>query len=166
MKKLFLVVVVFTTITIQYSFAQDSTKTTPLSAILNSYFDIKNALVSTDATTVSAKAGELVKAIEAVDMNALPEAGHNAFMVVQDKLKNGAKAIAASNKIEAQRTAFSSLSNDIYSLAKTTKLSTATVYQQYCPMKKMYWLSSEAAIKNPYYGNMMLTCGKVTDTLK
>ena len=166
MKKIFFIVAFITTITIQYSFAQDSTKATSLSAVLNSYFDIKNALVATDATTASAKAGELVKAIEAVDIKALPEADHNAFMVAQDKLKNDAKAIAASNKIEAQRTAFSSLSNDIYSLAKTTKLSTATVYQQYCPMKKMYWLSSEAAIKNPYYGNMMLTCGKVTETLK
>jgi hypothetical protein len=33
-------------------------------------------------------------------------------------------------------------------------------------MKKMYWLSSEAAIKNPYYGKMMLTCGSVTETIK
>jgi hypothetical protein len=30
----------------------------------------------------------------------------------------------------------------------------------------MYWLSSEAVIKNPYYGKAMLTCGKVTETIK
>jgi len=33
-------------------------------------------------------------------------------------------------------------------------------------MKKAYWLSSEAAIKNPYFGNAMLACGKITETLK
>jgi len=33
-------------------------------------------------------------------------------------------------------------------------------------MKKTYWLSNEAAIKNPYYGNAMLNCGNVTDTMK
>jgi hypothetical protein len=33
-------------------------------------------------------------------------------------------------------------------------------------MKKASWLSSEAAIKNPYFGSAMLTCGKVTATLK
>ncbi|MGB4846201.1 MAG: hypothetical protein WBP16_17160, partial [Ferruginibacter sp.] len=74
--------------------------------------------------------------------------------------------IAASKKIEAQRTAFASLSGNIYTLAKAVKLSADNIYQQFCPMKKMYWLSDEAAIKNPYYGITMLTCGKVTDTLK
>jgi hypothetical protein len=38
-----------------------------------------------------------------------------------------------------------------------------SVYYQYCPMKKMYWLSKEETIKNPYYGSKMLTCGNVSD---
>ena len=99
-------------------------------------------------------------------MKALSDSEHTVFSALQDKLKANAQAIASSDKIEVQRTAFSSLSNNIYSLAKGVKISYTVVYQQYCPMKKMYWLSSEAAIKNPYYGKMMLTCGKVTDTLK
>jgi len=33
-------------------------------------------------------------------------------------------------------------------------------------MKDAYWLSNETAIKNPYYGSRMLTCGSVKDTLK
>ncbi|RYF82932.1 MAG: DUF3347 domain-containing protein, partial [Chitinophagaceae bacterium] len=36
----------------------------------------------------------------------------------------------------------------------------------YCPMKKALWLSNEKAIKNPYYGSAMLTCGKVTETIE
>jgi Cu(I)/Ag(I) efflux system membrane fusion protein len=28
------------------------------------------------------------------------------------------------------------------------------------------WLSTEESIKNPYYGQSMLTCGEVTDTIK
>ena len=166
MKKIFFIVAFFTTISVQYSFAQDSIKTTPLSQILNSYYDIKNALVATDAATASAKASEFVKAIDGIDMKVLSEADHTAFMAAQDKLKADAQFIAASNKIEVQRTSFSSLSNNIYSFAKAARLSTEPVYQQYCPMKKMYWLSNETAIKNPYYGKMMLTCGKVTETLK
>jgi hypothetical protein len=51
-------------------------------------------------------------------------------------------------------------------LAKAVKLSVQPVYQDYCPMKKAYWLSSEAAIKNPYYGSQMLSCGKINDTIK
>jgi hypothetical protein len=33
-------------------------------------------------------------------------------------------------------------------------------------MKKAYWLSPDKAIKNPYYGSAMLTCGKVTETIQ
>jgi hypothetical protein len=28
------------------------------------------------------------------------------------------------------------------------------------------WLSKENAIKNPYYGSSMLSCGKTTETIK
>ena len=57
-------------------------------------------------------------------------------------------------------------SNNFYSLAKAVKLSTQTIYQDYCPMKKAFWLSEVPAIKNPYYGKAMLTCGKITETIK
>ena len=166
MKKLFFIVAFFTTITLKYSFAQDNTKATPLSVLLNSYLEIKNALVATDAATASVKAGELAKAIEGVDMKELSETDHNAFMPLKEKLAFDARHISESKDISHQREHFSSLSNNIYKLAKAVKLSTGPVYQEYCPMKKMYWLSSEAAIQNPYYGKTMLTCGKVTATLK
>ena len=165
-KKTFFIVALIATAFVQKGFAQDSTRSNKLTNLLNAYYDIKNALVSSDATVAANKASEFVKAIDAVDMKTLSTADNTAFMAAQDKLKADAQAIAASNKIEAQRTTFSTLSNNIFALAKAAKLSAEPVYQQYCPMKKMYWLSSEAAIKNPYYGKMMLTCGKVTETIK
>ncbi len=166
MKKIFFIVAFFTTITAQYSFAQDNTKATSLSQLLNSYYGVKNALVSSDAKAAATNAGELFKAINGVDMKTLSETDMNAFMPLQEKLAFDAKHISENNGIAEQREHFSSLSNNIYKLAKAVKLSAEPVYQEYCPMKKMYWLSSEAAIKNPYYGKAMLTCGKVTDTLK
>ncbi|MEO8772262.1 MAG: DUF3347 domain-containing protein [Ferruginibacter sp.] len=166
MNKLFLMVALFSIATSQHSFAQDSTKANQLSTLLNAYYDIKNALVSSNTIAAATKAVELVTAIDAVDMKSLSVADHKAFMAAQDNIKKDAQAIASSNKIEAQRTTFSSLSNNVYALAKSAKLSADPVYQQYCPMKKMYWLSNQSSIKNPYYGSMMLTCGKVTETLK
>jgi hypothetical protein len=166
MKKVFFIVAFFSTITIQNSFAQDNTKITPLTQLLNSYYGIKNALVSSDAKTAATNAGELLKAINGVDMKVLSETDMKAFMPLQEKLAFDAKHISENNGIAEQREHFSSLSNNIYKLAKAVKLSADPVYQEYCPMKKMYWLSSEAAIKNPYYGKAMLTCGKVTETIK
>ena len=165
MKKILLMTVFFTAMIAPYSFAQDSAKANQLSTLLYSYYGIKNALVNSDAAGAAKKAGDLVKAVDGIDMTVLTDPDDKAFMDVSTKLKKDAQTIASANKIEAQRNTFSSLSNNIYSFAKAAKLSSEPVYQQYCPMKKMYWLSSEAAIKNPYYGNMMLTCGKVTDTI-
>ena len=44
------------------------------------------------------------------------------------------------------------------------------VYIQFCPMadnnKGAYWISLEKEVRNPYYGEAMLTCGEVNATLK
>jgi membrane fusion protein, copper/silver efflux system len=41
------------------------------------------------------------------------------------------------------------------------------VYRQFCPMafddKGAFWLSESDEILNPYFGDMMLNCGEVTD---
>ena len=165
MKKKFLIAAFFTIAITQFSFAQNSAKN-QLAQLLSPYYGIKDALVGSDATVTAAKAVDLVKAIDGVDMKALSEADHNAFMNLQEKLAFDAKHISESKDIAHQREHFASLSNNMFKMAKAAKLSTDPVYQQYCPMKKMYWLSSEAAIKNPYYGKMMLTCGSVTETIK
>ncbi|HEX8677024.1 MAG TPA: hypothetical protein VF700_07385, partial [Segetibacter sp.] len=73
--------------------------------------------------------------------------------------------ISDNKELAKQRTAFQSLSESMIALSKVSK-SPSSSYIAYCPMKNAYWLSAEQEIKNPYYGNTMLTCGKVTETLK
>jgi hypothetical protein len=51
-------------------------------------------------------------------------------------------------------------------LAKSTSIGEAELYVDYCPMKKVFWLSADKAIRNPYYGNMMLSCGNIKETIK
>jgi len=136
-----------------------------LSPLLNLYLDIKDALVSSDAATATAKAAEFTKVVNAVDVNSLTAAEQTAFKPLQQKLSADADQIATAVDLAAQRAAFKAFSDHVYALSKAVKLSDEPVYQQYCPMKKSYWLSKDAAIKNPYYGKQMLTCGKVSDTL-
>jgi hypothetical protein len=137
-----------------------------LSNLLTSYYGIKNALVSSNANTAAAQADEFVKAIKAIDKKSLSEAERKALEPLQEKLVFEAEHIAETKDLGHQRDHFESFSEHLYKLAKAVKLSDKPVYQSYCPMKKAYWLSSEAAIKNPYYGSQMLTCGKVSDTIK
>ena len=132
--------------------------------LLASYYNIKDALVKTDAITAATKAGEFVITMTAIDMKTLSEADHTAFMGLNEKLLSDAGHISDSKDIKKQREYFQTFSDNLSVLAKAVKLSEQPVYQQYCPMKKAFWLSSEATVKNPYYGNAMLTCGKVTAT--
>jgi membrane fusion protein, copper/silver efflux system len=47
--------------------------------------------------------------------------------------------------------------------------SVTTLYVQFCPMANnnlgAKWISTEAEIRNPYYGDAMLTCGSVVEVL-
>ena len=136
------------------------------SDILTTYYGVKDALAADDANAASAKAGDLLKAIDNVDMSKLTEKDHKTFMGLKDKLAFDARHISEKKEIAHQREHFANLSTNMMSLAKAVKLSQETIYQEYCPMKKASWLSNDPAIRNPYYGNTMLTCGKVQTTLK
>jgi len=137
-----------------------------LSPILNAYYGVKDALVAGDTKAAAASAADMVKAVDGVDMKALPMKDHMAYMSLKDKLSFDARHIAESTDIGHQREHFAALSVNMGSFARQAHLSAEPVYQEYCPMKKSYWLSSDSSIKNPYYGSSMLTCGKVTATFK
>lgn len=155
MKKIFFIVAFIATSLVQTSFAQD--KSANSSDLLNQYYAVKDALVSGNSSLANTKAIEFVKT--ATDASTLPEA--NRAALVKD-----ASNIAKTKDLKKQREYFSAFSENMFALAKSTKLSSEPVYKAYCPMAKGSWLSSAPAIKNPYYGSAMLTCGKVVETLK
>jgi hypothetical protein len=159
MKKFIIASVVLLAVSIQPLFAQ-------VSNILPSYYAIKDALVAGDANIAAARAGELLKALDGVDMGKMPAKDHTAFMSVKDKLAFDARHISEKKEVGHQREHFASLSANMMVLAKSVKLSEQTIYEDYCPMKKATWLSNDQAIRNPYYGNSMLDCGKIKTTLK
>lgn len=140
-----------------------------LKTIFDNYFLVKDGLVKTDASTSSAKATDLLNAVKAVEMTKLSNEEHTVWMKVMNDLTANSQKIASSKDIAKQREAFASLSKSIYELVKVSKLE-KPVYYQHCPMyndgKGADWLSKEEAIKNPFYGSQMLTCGSVTETLK
>lgn len=144
----------------------DSTAQNSLNHLLIQYYNIKDALVNSNADTAASSAENFVKAIQKIDMKSLTESEHKAFMPIQNKLTTEAKSISQSKNLSRQRIYFGSLSDDFYSLAKKVKLTTRPIYRDYCPMKKKYWLSNKSKIRNPYYGKAMETCGSIKETLK
>ncbi|SDG12252.1 DUF3347 domain-containing protein [Mucilaginibacter gossypii] len=164
MKKIFLLVALIATASNQLLFAQD-TKSTSLTSLIASYYNIKDALVKSNSADAATYAGEFLKAVNGVDMKSLPVADMTTFMAEQEKLAFDARHMSESKDIAHQREHFANFSVNFFKLAKAVKLTDKPVYYAYCPMKKSYWLSAEDVIKNPYYGSQMLTCGKVTETL-
>ncbi|MHA4812536.1 DUF3347 domain-containing protein [Flavitalea flava] len=166
MKKILLAVTFITFGFTHQIFAQDKPPSSPLSPILDSYYGVKDALTADNGTDAATRSGELLKTINGVDMKSLPAKDHAIFMSLQTKLAFDARHISESKDINHQREHFAALSTNMFALAKGAKLSATPIYKEYCPMKKASWLSKEEEIKNPYYGSSMLTCGKVTETVK
>jgi uncharacterized protein YicC (UPF0701 family) len=160
----YLLTAVIFVLTIQYAAtAQKSIAT--FKPVITTYYEVKNALVNTDPAKAAIGASQFVKAINSIDTKTLSGAELKSFAAVQKKLQQAAANIAATKDINKQRDLFAGLSQNLYALAKEVKVSEQPVYQDYCPMKKMYWLSAEKNIRNPYYGNTMLTCGSITATI-
>ena len=151
------IVLIAATLFTQASYAQDGSM--PGAELYHSYIDIKNALVAGDAPTASLKSEQYVKILHGMNSSLIPEGTMNALV-------KHAGLLSAARDIKHQREEFQPLSANMYLVAKSMKLSGEPIYYAYCPMKKAYWLSNEAAIKNPYFGSSMLTCGKVQETLK
>jgi hypothetical protein len=158
MKKVFLLVALLATVFIQKVSAQDNTQQNQLSQLLSQYYNIKDALVAGNGNVASTKASEFVKIANSIDYKLISEGNINALL-------KDATPISEIKDVKKQREHFANLSNNMAALAKSVKLGSAPIYQAYCPMKKASWLSSEKAIKNPYYGNAMLTCGQITETI-
>jgi len=141
----------------------------PLKAVFANYFLLKDALVKSDQKAVSSMSKNLLSNINEVKMEKLSAEEHTVWMQVMSGLKSNADKISTLVNIEKQRNVFMELTASMYELIKVSKQDAPTYYQ-HCPMynegKGANWLSKENAIKNPYYGSQMLTCGKTVETIK
>lgn len=137
--------------------------------IFDSYFELKNALVKTDAKTAGLKARDLTGQLKKLDRSQLENVQHDVWMRVYKDLITKSELIATAKNIENQRIPFMDVSESLYQLLKVAKPDTP-IYYQHCPMyndgKGANWLSMENVVKNPYYGSQMLSCGKTLETIK
>jgi hypothetical protein len=142
---------------------------TNIKKVLDAYIQLKDALVKSDGTSSSSASKTLLTSIQEVNMSELNTETHTQWMKVVNDLKEDAEHISETKEIAGQRNHFMSLSTSLYSVIKVSKLGTPVFYE-FCPMankgKGANWLSLENKIKNPYYGNQMLTCGKVVETIQ
>lgn len=124
--------------------------------IYNAYLKLKDVLVASDSLGAREAGKELAAALGAVK-------GCENTSVLATK-------ISTSEDLKTQRTHFTALSSDIVDLMKHTDVNSGTLFVQYCPMANEgaggYWLAAEKEVRNPYYGDEMLNCGEVKETIE
>lgn len=151
-------------------FTVDNTFKEQLTRTFGAYIKVKDAFVASDAALVKAEAANTKKIIKAIDAKMLTGPALNDWANYSNNLDMALAEILATDDIEAQRTAFSSLSDNLYKSIKAYGLGTGTAYYDFCPMafnnQGGFWLSDNKEIRNPYFGDKMLTCGRVTEEIK
>lgn len=127
-----------------------------LQTIYTSYIKLKDQLVATNYNDAKPAANELAIALKGF------EGCENAATI--------AHKIAEAKDIKVQRAAFNDLNVEVIPVFKHAALTSGTIYLQHCPMANNGdggdWLASEKNIRNPYYGDEMMECGRVAEEIK
>ena len=141
-----------------------------LGSVFSSYIELKESFVDSDAEKVQSEAAETKEALAKVDMKLVSGVAHNDWMNYLTPMQNSLNEIQSADDIEVQRRSFSTLSDNLYKSAKAFGLGGKEAFYEFCPMafnnEGAYWLSDQERIRNPYFGDKMLTCGEVKEKLK
>lgn len=128
--------------------------------VLNAYFNLKDSFVQANQSEILKQSMLFKKVLD----NEIKKAPSSQELM---SLRNFTDKIIGEKDIKKQRILFGEVTQPIYKLAKNAKLKSA-VYYQNCPMFEggANWLSKDSAVKNPFYGNQILSCGSTVETLK
>jgi hypothetical protein len=141
-----------------------------ISDLYSSYLALKNGFVDSDASKVKTEAGKTKETLAKVDMKLVTEQAHSNWMTYEGEIASSLAKIQESSDVEEQREHFSDLSNAMYKVIKSYGLGGVKAYYEFCPMafdnKGAYWISESEKIRNPYFGEKMLGCGSVEETLQ
>jgi len=122
---------------------------------LTDYMTLKDAFVKSDVAMAKKAATQLTVSL--------------ASAKIDNSALEAATLISTSDNLAEQRTAFKIVTDQLISSLKAGA-NDQTVFVQYCPMAfdntGASWLSLSQEIRNPYFGDMMLKCGSVKETLQ
>ncbi|MEG9327930.1 efflux RND transporter periplasmic adaptor subunit [Salinimicrobium catena] len=134
--------------------------------VLSAYFNLKDAFVDSNVEAVKAGAYKMLQ-----EVNSLKTENLGAMEVSHLKeIRQMLQAISENDNLENQRDHFIILSKNMIAFASNLDEIETPVFVQHCPMantnKGAGWLSLSEEVRNPYYGEAMLTCGEVTKRIK
>lgn len=140
-----------------------------LQQFLKHYITLKDALVEEDLETATKACGPMMAVIRDIDINELTDEKMSDWNLESEMMMFSLEEIARAESIDEKRLNFGDLSESMYAIIKDFGITEGTVYIQYCPMafdnNGASWVSLDAHILNPYFGDAMLECGKVNEVI-
>ncbi len=134
------------------------------------YFPMKDALIKADFSAAKKQAEGLKKAFEKTSMSLFNGPAHDHWMKHSGVAVVALNKLVASKDLEGGRLQFKPLSEQMLALAKAFGPFGEAIFVQHCPMADSNngadWLSLDKEIRNPYFGEKMMKCGSVTETIK
>ena len=149
--------------TMKMEFSQEAQS--KFSDLLKVYLDLKDALVASDqkqTQTLAKNGAGIASELSGMQMD---DMGKSHISQLAEQLKE----MASKEDLEGQRGDFVLLSRNMIQIGQQIKGLDTKLYVQHCPMANSdngaNWLSLEEEIRNPYYGDAMLKCGSVVQTI-
>ncbi|GBF21601.1 cation efflux system protein CusB precursor [Arenibacter sp. NBRC 103722] len=133
---------------------------------LHLYLKMKDAFIDSDVENVSAFAKATLEKI-----NSIPDSKLGKMEKLHlGQVKKMLSAITENEDIENQRGHFVVLNQNLVPMVMSVDEMDPQVFVQKCPMANnnqgAFWISNQKEIRNPYYGDAMLTCGSVIDSIQ
>jgi Cu(I)/Ag(I) efflux system membrane fusion protein len=135
-----------------------------MSNILDRYFDLKDALVESDAEKATSMAELLLNESEQVDASSLNTGSSALWDSYSEVITSRSKELIPLTNVDQQRYRFEYISEAMIEMVEMFQPVGYEIYHQSCPMVRdgsADWLSREEQIANPYHGNRMMRCGEV-----
>jgi Cu(I)/Ag(I) efflux system membrane fusion protein len=139
-----------------------------LTRVLDAYFELQAALAGDELGPAREAAGKASTALAEIRGEELSGRLKGAWDDRHGDLQTALTTIAEADRIEPARAAFSDASEHLAVLARLVR-GDRTVYLMKCPMAfnnaGARWLQPGDVVANPYFGDAMLRCGEVVETI-
>jgi hypothetical protein len=136
-----------------------------VNVLYKEYLMLKNALVENNKEASDQAVESMQSTLE--DENFRNMEGEAASLVAQ--IEQGLNRMEDAS-VEAKRNEFNNVSMSLFTLLKAADHGVSSAYLQHCSMafnnQGAFWISDDKEIRNPYYGDKMLKCGAVKESIE
>lgn len=148
----------------------DSKASAAINTLLATYLELKDNLVADQFETAKQNMKLFAEEIHELDESLTNPKALELWKSKQPIFKTALGEADLYKNIGELRKAFRHISENLIAFLQATDYSHQELVVDYCPMansnKGAVWLSTDSTIRNPYFGEVMLSCGEVKADFK